>query len=177
MRKILSIILCGIFLFNMAGYYVVFIIMQRNARSEMKAMIKQSIPDEEMEEIIIPISQIASANSELKFIKKNEFIYKGKLYDIVKRKNEGSNTIFYCINDKQEEELFSGLNEHINRNIDQNNPSRKNSKFLSKSIVKEALPEKPKHLFYINNINRIFYKNSWLIQNQFIPILTPPPKA
>jgi len=177
MKKIVSILLCAIFLFNIAGYYVVFVIMQHTARSEMKNLIKQSIPEVEMEKIIIPTSQIASTNSELKFVKKNEFIYKGKLFDIVKRKNEGCNTIFYCINDKQEEKLFSGLNEHIKRNIDQNNPSQNNSKFLSKSIIKEAIPEKVQQLFNINNTNTTYYRYSWLIQKLVIPIYTPPPKA
>ena len=177
MKKIFSILLCSIFLFNVLGYFVVFKLMQHNVRKEMKARIKRNLRDEEMEIIVIPNNKIGTKESEFKYVKKNEFIYKGNLYDIVRKKDDGKNTIFYCINDKQEEALFAGLNEHIMRNTDQNLPANNNSKILSKNIIKEALPEKPEYLksFITGNINDFYYTS--LILEQYIPVFSPPPKA
>ena len=176
-KKIISILLLILFLFNVSGYFVVFKLRQYNAREEMKTRIKQNLRDEEMEVIIIQNSEINSPLSDFCFIEEDEFRYKGNLYDIVRKKTEGSNTVFYCINDKQEEKLFDGLNEHIKRNTDQNTPTKDKSNTLTKSIVKEALPEKPDFIAYSVNQHILYFKYNSLTNKQFIPVPSPPPKS
>ncbi|MFA4851576.1 MAG: hypothetical protein WC599_03565 [Bacteroidales bacterium] len=184
MRTVFSILLLILFLFNVSGYFVVFKLMRYNARKEMKAYIKQNLRDDEMEIVVVPNSEIGASGSGFRFVEENEFIYNDKLYDIVKKKTDGNNTIFYCINDKQEEKLFAGINEHIKRNTDQNlpagrqgTPAKDKSNNLTKSIVKEALPEKPGFLCCDITQATTHFKYVSLIQKQFIPILSPPPKA
>jgi len=158
--------------------------MQYDARKEMKARIKRNLRDEEMEIVVVPNNKIGTKGSEFKYVKKNEFIYKGNLYDIVRKKTDGNNTIFYCINDKQEEKLFAGLNDHINRNTDQNlpaceqgTPTKNKSTLLSKNIIKEALPEKPEFLCCDITQAITYFKYASLIQEQFITVPSPPPKS
>ncbi len=177
MRKFLSLVLCAFFLFNVSGYYVIFRLMQYHARKEMKAYIKNNLSDDEMEMVIVSDSEISSPLSSFKFVKKNEFTYKGKLYDIVRRKKDGDNTIFYCINDKQEEKLFAGLNEHIKWNTDNNAPSKSRSVQLLKNIVKEALPENALLLCSNQQNFNIHFNYDSFLKTQFIPILFPPPKV
>ena len=177
MKKFFSILFLFIFIFNIAGYFIVFKLMQYEARKEMKAYIKQNLNDEEMEVIVIPNNKIGTAGSGFRFVEENEFIYNDKLYDIVRKKTDGNKTIFYCINDKFEENLFSGLFEHTKRNTDQNTPINEKSNKLTKSIVKEALPEKQVLLHYAINQSITHFKYALFIKEQFIPILSPPPKA
>ena len=158
--------------------------MQYIAREKMETFIKQNLRDEEMEIVVIPNSEISDTGSGFRFVEENEFIYYDKLYDIVKKKTEGNNTIFYCINDIQEEKLFADLNEHIKRNTDQNLPAGKQgapakdkSNNLIKSIIKEALPEKPEYLCCNINQASTYFEYASLIQEQFIPVLSPPPKS
>jgi non-homologous end joining protein Ku len=151
--------------------------MQYNVREEMETYIKQNLRDDEIEIVIVPNSEIGVTGSKFRFVEENEFIYNNKLYDIVKKKSEGNNTIFYCINDKNEENLFSGLYEHLKRNCDQNSPTKDKSNNLVKSIIKEALPEKPKFLCCNITQTTIDFKYASLIQEQFITVLAPPPKA
>lgn len=51
----------------------------------------------------------------LHFIKKKEFIYEGKLYDIIKQKKEGSKLVFYCYHDKEEEKANEDFRTNTNR--------------------------------------------------------------
>ena len=111
MKRILSILFLFVFLFNLAGYFIVFEVRQYSAKQEMKIFIKNNIPENELTKIIIPNSELTSSSSEFRQTEENEFVYQGKYYDIVNKKTDGNNTIFYCINDKNEEKLFEELAE------------------------------------------------------------------
>jgi hypothetical protein len=177
MRKLLSLILCMVFLFNISGYYFVFKILQNNIRKEMKTLIKSTISEDETETIIISDSEMLSPSSSFKFLKKNEFTYKGKLYDIVHRKKENGINTFYCINDKQEEKLFSGLHEFIKFNMDNNIPVKNKLNSLIKNIVKEAIPDNLRSSFNDFSISDMFFTYRSNFTEQFISVLSPPPKA
>jgi hypothetical protein len=176
MRKFLSLVLCLVILFNVSGYYIAFKIMHIQARKEMKAYIKNNLDEDELEIIMISDSEISSASSSFRFIKKNEFTYKGKLYDIVHQKIEGSNTTFYCINDKKEEKLFANLDDHIKCHTDKYPVSKSRSAQLIKSIVKDALPEKKQILKSQTDSQNILYAYIVNLTEQFIPIILPPPE-
>jgi hypothetical protein len=176
MRKIFSILLCVLFLFNVSGYFVVFKLMQYNARQEMQASIKNKIPDNEIKEIIIPNSEIALSSLTFRFVHENEIIYNGCLYDIVKKRTNGNNTIFYCVLDTQENRLVSGLNENFKRNTDQV-PAKNKTNPLTQNIIKEALPEN-KTSFKIKLLSTETHFNYLSnILEEYIPVFSPPPKA
>lgn len=176
-KRFFSLLICSLFLFNISGYYIVFSILQHQVRKEMKALIKSELPDEKMEIIIIPDSEILSGKSTLTFIKKNEFYYKGNLYDIVKRTRGENSSIFYCINDKQEEKLFAGLDDHIRSNMDKNTNAKSKSVQIAKNIIKEALPESKKPISSIT-FREYYYRTftSFVIW-QYSQVDSPPPKA
>jgi hypothetical protein len=177
MKKIFSIILCITFLFNVSGYLIIFQILRSDAREEMKTYIKHNLREEEMEIVVVSNSEIASQVSTFKFVNESEFIYKGKRYDIIKKSKEANQTIFYCINDKNEENLFAGLNEHIKRNIDQNTNTKDKSNTLTKNIVKDALPEKSCCLGFIAPTSAIHFNYSKPFRERTVPTSSPPPRA
>lgn len=151
--------------------------MQYSVKQEMKAFILKNTSDNELEKIVISNSDITSSSSDFRFNDDNEFIYKGKFYDIVRQKSDGSNTIFYCVNDTNEEKLFAGLDEHVKQNMDQNLPVKGKSAELLKNIIKEALPDNSITICSNQqNFNIHFIYNS-LLKEHYISILSPPPKS
>jgi len=179
MKKALSILFLFIFLYNIAGYFIVFTLQQFSVREEMELYIKKNMADKELERVVVSNTDIAGGSSDFRFKDdNNEFVYKGKLYDIVRQKTDGVNTIFYCINDNNEERLIEGLSQHIQRNTDQNLPAKNNALNLVNNIIKDALPDK--HCEQLCNFySKISFYISYnsLIREQFIPTPTPPPKG
>jgi hypothetical protein len=176
MKKIFSIFLLLIFLFNLAGYFIVFKIMQCSVQQEMKTYLENNPSSKETETIVIPNSELASS-SRLKFIDDDEFTYNGKLYDIVSKKTVNGSTVFYCMNDKQEEKLYAALKDHVMHNTDQNLPVKDKSNLIIKNIIKEALTDKNiTQAMSAEAYHMCFRFNSTLIQN-FITVQSPPPKA
>ena len=143
----------------------------------MESYIKKNTPNNELVKIIISNSEIASSSSGFRFTEDDEFIYNGNYYDIVRQKTDGSNTIFYCINDTNEEKLFAGLNEHIKQNMDQNLPVKNKSVQLLKNIIKEALPDNIISLFCNQSSNNTHFIYSSFQKEYFKSIPSPPPKT
>lgn len=124
MKKIASIFLLGIFLFNTVGYYVFFKIAQRQIKSEIKKEIKLNLNPSELTTIKFSISEI----NNIHWLEKGkEFIYNNQMFDIVKRTSIGGTITLYCINDKQEKKLFKNLEEQVLKQIEQNKNSKNNS--------------------------------------------------
>jgi hypothetical protein len=177
MKKILSILFLAIFLFNLLGYYFVVYLMQQSVHSEMKAFIKKNPPLDKLERLVISDKEMNSREVFKFKDDKKEFVYNGKLYDIVKETKDGTNTIFYCINDKNEEQLLAGLCEHFKNNFDQNGPAKDKSRQLIKNIIKEALPDSHSTIKSFQSLTFIFFEYHFELTNQFIPVFSPPPEA
>jgi len=58
MKKAAAIFLLGIFLFNIAGYFIAFKLVQYQIKKEIKAEIKKNINSDELTAIIISKKQI-----------------------------------------------------------------------------------------------------------------------
>ena len=81
MKKAISIVLLGIFLFNTTGYYVFFKIAQIEIKKEIKKEIKLSLQNDELTVITFLNSNINTIH----WIENNkEFIYHNQMFDIVK---------------------------------------------------------------------------------------------
>lgn len=92
------------FLVNSAGYHIMFEIGKSYLENEMRHAIRQK-------KVKIDILRIAVSKSQGSFrrLDKSEFLYNGKLYDIVQEIKKGDTTIFYCAGDEKEDGLITGL--------------------------------------------------------------------
>ncbi len=178
MKKAFSILFLLVFLYNMAGFFVIFKVEQYSAKREMNAYINKNISLPEIEKVVISNAVINTGASGFRYLDDNkEFVFNGRLYDIAQSMNDGSNTVFYCINDKNEERLIAKFNEHLQRNNDQNVPGRNQTEKLVKGMVKEALPHNATGLFTLTESKIVFNENHQSLVKQYIPLFTPPPKA
>jgi hypothetical protein len=139
LKKFVSIFLAVLILYNILGYMVVFQSYRYAIRKEVKRRIKNAVPENELIVIRLTAEDMRSGKNGYKKIDKNEFRLSDKLYDIVRRSTTGDTTLFYCINDKQEEQLFSNIDAHIKHHLDNSGPARQRSDLLMKIILKQAL--------------------------------------
>lgn len=133
LKKVTTFILLSTFLFNIAGYFITFKVLQYQVRKEIKREIKHQLSPSELTTI-----RINKANPEQISWEDEgkEFYYKGALYDIVNSTETGDSICYYCINDVQEELLFENLDEHINRYVttDEFSKNRSSKKLANPSI-------------------------------------------
>ena len=124
MKSTVSFFLLIIFLFNTIGYFVVFKISQNQIRKEVKREIKMRLNDSDLHTIVFNKNELRTIN----WVKTDkEFFHNKELYDIVRTSETETTITYYCINDKQEEQLFASLDEHINKHLANHKSSKKNN--------------------------------------------------
>jgi hypothetical protein len=173
LRKLISILLLILFIYNICGYFVIFKGMQFEIKNNMKNLAVKALPDESFE--IIKIANDYKESKNIRWLEKNEFIYKEKLYDIFRVKKDKDYTYYYCINDKSEEKLFANLQKQTDNNTDNNAPINQKSKSASKLIIDLALVNKialTKQLSIFNYQFSIYNNNYSSVESE--PISPPP---
>lgn len=143
MRKLGSLLFLCVFLFNIVGYYPVFLLRQQNARNGISKIIDEKVTSGMLVVFTINEKEIAS----LKWIREDEFSYKDELFDVVFRETESDGRCrLYCINDKKEKALISGLKMHIAKHLENsgNNPDKKQNQV--KPLLKDYCP--PENTFH-----------------------------
>ena len=84
---------------SQVGFYVGFLIEQHKTKKLIKKQAISKIPLN----LLVRIEQNQSIEWE---DEQKEFYLNGFLYDVVKCKMENGKTVFYCINDENEEQLL-----------------------------------------------------------------------
>ncbi len=163
-------------LYNVFGYFIVFKSVQYSIQSEIRRNIENSIPDCDLTIVKIDNQANNLCNKEFVKVNKSEFRFFGKLYDIVKIKVKSDTTYYYGINDTKEEQLFSALDSHVKRNIDQNSPVKDKASNLLKNIVKQVILNEKVLLSINESICKYSIANSKEPVQIFYCIPTPPPK-
>jgi hypothetical protein len=112
MKRCISILLLLALFVNTLGYFLVFKCTQFVARQEMLDQIRNgSYPGElTLLNIVKPWQ-----DKHFRWKEHGEFVYFGRLYDVVATKKKGDTICFFCIPDKREERLihqFTLLNHH-----------------------------------------------------------------
>jgi hypothetical protein len=138
MKRSFAILFLSIFLFNTAGYFLTYALRSLEVRSEIKCRIKQGVPKEDL--VIITIEQHQKGEIIWKE-EGSEFIYRGKMYDVVRQNSEGSSILYECISDSQEDQLFASLDRQVLRELHSGSSDKSSEK-------KSATPSL--RLFYSN---------------------------
>ncbi len=114
LKGAISILLIALFMFNACGVFLVFKIEQTRIRKEMKLTIKQGVPQEELETIVVD----ATNRDQLVWKHEREFMFQGTMYDIVwKEQLSDGNMRYHCVNDTQETILFADLDDLVKRKM------------------------------------------------------------
>ncbi|HSN50163.1 MAG TPA: hypothetical protein VLR52_02950, partial [Bacteroidales bacterium] len=117
-KKISAVLMAGLILFNLFGYYFVFRSEQAVLKEEMRGLIRshktgffqnQNTTGHRKDFFRSACEQIKVSLNDpcFQWVETGEFRFHGKLYDVISQKSSGQEIIFYCINDQQEETLLS----------------------------------------------------------------------
>ena len=136
MKRFFAILFISLYLYNIVGYLAVFTFLQYRVRSEVKLILKSSFPESNLAHFTFHTRQLQDGLYKIRWIKSNEFMMDGKLYDVVRTFTVGDSTSLHCINDVQEERLFADLNEHVRRQMGHSEQPNKLDSF--KDVFKDS---------------------------------------
>jgi len=117
MKRFVASLFLLLYLYNSAGYLAVFSYLQYRVRSEVKQMLKASVPRSELVLFAFHTRSLESNIYAIHWIEDHEFRYQGGMYDIVNSSCVGDTTYLLCLNDIMEEELFKDLGNHVQRHM------------------------------------------------------------
>ncbi len=172
MKKATSYILLFLLFFTLIAYLPAVKLIQYNIRKEIKHHIKQSLDESELSLIRI------NKNTPLDWKKKDkEFRFKGKMYDIVKKRIENDDILYYCIYDEQESKLFEHLDQYVAYFLGEHPKQEKNIyHFLQKLELIYTTPFQQQITSDLPFFLWTFKKITHLYQFNFVELNTPPPK-
>jgi hypothetical protein len=174
MKKIVIILLSFLLLFNSFGYVLVYFEVKQSLKDDAFEKMKDYISEEDLDIIVLSKQDFLHNTDRCTFLNDNEIQYKGKLYDIYRKYEEGENLILYCLNDEKEntvEKIFSSYIEDLNTKSSEQ-PAIRN---ILKTKISLGITPKQDSLFTNQIIEFIRFNKINLITN-FKEILTPPPK-
>lgn len=151
---------------------MVFKVQQYEVRKEIKTRIKQGVPIDEL----VRIEVTAHNAHELDWEHSREFRYRGTMYDVVRTQVvDAQTTVYYCVNDDQETELFAELDQLVQKSMEAEGKgrSKRTGPFkLLPCIVPGALAHPSTQILSIAPCigGHSSYLRPWL------PISSPPPE-
>lgn len=109
----------------------------------------------------------------LKVTDEDEIIWKGNLYDVVKKEVIDNKTIFTCLTDKKENDLINSSNEEIQRQTGNSSSKRLLSIFKSIQLFFEEKKSNAGFIAFENETFAITFSEKLFTAFQNIP--SPPP--
>ncbi|HXF99990.1 MAG TPA: hypothetical protein VNL69_04360 [Bacteroidota bacterium] len=116
MRRLVVILFLFLYFYNIVGYLGLIAVVQHRVRTEVKQLLKSSVPESTLITLAFPTHSLRSSYV-LQWLDDHEFRYGKNLYDIVRSFTRGDTTYLVCLNDTQEEVLFEHLDDHVQRQM------------------------------------------------------------
>ena len=142
-RKLTAISFIAVFLFNLCGYYFIFLAEQNDMRSEMRSLIHSGKMNESAETIfaVNPYN-----NPDLRWVDNTEFFYNGHLYDLISMSHAGNEWTITCIKDAREEQLITDYRHYSDLLAENSFPARSHQgQVLSQLLITSALITEQDH--------------------------------
>ena len=98
-----------------SGVYLIKYYQWIQVRQEVKHKLKNAVAESELTKITIKLGD----EIKLTWFRSNEFSYLGNMFDIVRQTQTDSTTTYFCISDKEEDELFKNLDDLVRNELNQ----------------------------------------------------------
>ncbi len=174
LRKLFSILFLIIFLYNIVGFYPVFLIRQDIHRYHLLKSKEHMDQDKD----IIVITVTSDEAKMLVWTAPGEFRLNDNLYDVVKTQTNPGGTIhYYCFTDLKEKNLFTMFEEDVEKQSDQSGRDQAGDQNPVKKLLKDYFPVMPS-FSVIQDYHCIRYGDYRSLYLSHIPDSpAPPPKA
>lgn len=166
MKKLATILLLGLLLFNFIGYRFVFYTLQEQAVKELADKIdNNAYNDADLITISVPLSMPYLTDSKDFERKDGEITLNGKIYHYVKEKISQGNLILMCLPDEEKMHLQSAKDDFFKlANELQNNTSSKksgeNSQVLKLVVSDYEQLQTTSNNFYSAQISTLSFMNA-----------------
>jgi hypothetical protein len=175
MKKLFAFSLAVLFFFNTWGYFWIFCYNRQVVRSEMHDLLKSGLFHNTFS--IIRIVN-PSSNPDFKWTERDEFNYKGNLFDIISEKQEGTVTVFICINDRKEEIVLAAFRQSFDQSAGQTNPAKaKHAQAMLYHIITLALVNEITNPTPQNASDITFYIPDYSLASKYHLTAVPPPEV
>ena len=181
MKRILSIALIVLFLFNVIGYYGIYMAMLRQARVALNEKIdNDQYKDDQTVTIKIPLSLPYPVQDEFQRVQ-GDFEHQGEFYKLVKQKYSTDTLYVVCIKSAEEKKAFKVFSDLVKLSTDQASSTSHNQN--SKTIVSISKDYNPVveeiHLAPRQSIDlaKPFAFLTATILSQDLIVLSPPPEV
>lgn len=165
---IISLLLCGLLIYNSLGYFFMLSAMKYSVRQQKWEQLN-CIPEAQLVKFVFPLY---SAENKYKILNSREIEVDNKLYDVVKKIVNDSYITYLCVHDKQEQDLIAKI--RIYNDKAHQSPSKGTVLLINEKILKTALLYLSDKIFsettsvsYSSFVNSI-YKNP-LLKADFQP--------
>ncbi len=152
------------FLFNIMGYQVLFEIKKSKIKKEIGILSR-----EQKVALTVITSEDILKDPGFRRLGREEFIYKGKLYDVIYKKRVNHISFFYCVHDTKEERLAAGFRKLVGDKMVQS---------VQDHLIKIAVPVADSGTPTINPLRSETYPSLTItIHSVYLPTWSPPPKS
>lgn len=177
MKKIISIFLILIFLFNVIGYYGVYAGMLHQANSKADLAIENNNYDASQTVTIkIPLTLPYPVQNGFERVS-GDFEYQGEFFKLVEQKYENDTVYVVCLRNEDHKKAVEVLSDLVKQSTDQSPSSNQNTKTLN-GILKDYNPvveEIQLHSRIAIDVKKHFVSPDSKILVQDYPVSTPPP--
>jgi hypothetical protein len=141
MKRIVSIGLIGIFLFNVIGYYGIYVAMLRQARVALNERIDtDQLRDDQTVTIKIPMTLPYPVQDAYERVH-GDFEHEGEFYKLVKQKYSNDTLYIVCTRSQEEKKAFAMLSGFVKLSTDQaSSPSQNQQAKPMVSLIKDYSP-------------------------------------
>lgn len=141
LKKLIAIAVLFAFLVNSMGYFVIFRCRQFLIREEMMAEIRRGGFHPGM--VLLRVENPEN-NNQFSRLGRREFIYCGRLYDVVVERKSGDTSVFWCMRDKKEESLLADFSLYLKSTSHRTSSGRSNPiPALIQNLISKALVPSP----------------------------------
>jgi len=170
LKKNLSIFIILVYIANIMVYTVVYSQLKIHVKKEAINKIR-SEKFKKAEIIKISKREVEKKSVSFRMLEKHEFLYEGKMYDIISISEDKENMIFYCIHDEKEEKLDLAFQKHV-----ENNSAKRFSNCPDKKIVDVGFISLIKIRIKVHSLFNVQNDGFNNYQNIISNIITPPPQ-
>ena len=179
MRRFVALILLTIFLFNTAGYYILYQAVRSHSTTVLlKRLDNDLYQQEETVTLKLPIVIPYQSNTDYQRVN-GSFEHDGEYYKLIKQKIENDTLIVVCYRDQAEKKLSNLMTDYAKVVNDVPASSKSNTLKLLNSFAKEYEVSQGTSILppaHIADIRIPAYKNVFFAAFK-VAVTSPPPEA
>ncbi len=180
MKRILSIVLIFVFLFNVIGYYGIYVAMLRQANMAMNQQIdNDEYAVDQTVTIKIPLTLPYPVQQDNFERVQGNFEHQGEFYKLVKQKYLNDTVYIVCIKNNEEKKAFKVFSDFVKLSTDQSSTSNNQNSKTVVSVIKDYNPVISEINFSPRESIELaspFASFNSLILTQDFPEFSPPPE-